>query len=50
MYMSRVIEAYKSKIFKIPRKNVKPDQWIAIGERIWCVEHNICNFHKMFDK
>lgn len=41
---------YKGKVFKIPRDNVRPPEWIAIGERIWWVEHNIWNFEKMFDK
>jgi len=40
----------KDRVFKIPRANVHPTEWIAVGERIWLVEHNIWNFNKMFDK
>lgn len=50
VYAECILEEFKGKTFKIPRKNVRPDEWIAIGEGIWCVEHNIWNFNKMFDK
>ena len=34
---------------KIPRDKVRPQEWIAVGERIWHVEHGYWDFHRMFD-
>lgn len=49
IYAECLIGEMKGKILKIPRENVRPAEWIAKGEHIWCVEHNIWNFKKMFE-
>ena len=50
VYAESLIEPFKGRVFKIPKENVKPNEWIAVGEEIWCYEHNFWNFKKMFDR
>ena len=49
VYAKLLLGKDKGMLCKIPKENVRPCEWIKIGEYIWCAEHNIWNFYKLFD-